>query len=386
MMMVAVSFSVLTANAQTKILFDCTKAETAGNADWIIDADLNNLYWGPYLQYSGSESNAQRIPTPAQTGINTNTVETYWTGGLSNWAVDCAKQGFIVESLPANGQITFGSSTNVSDLSHYSVFIVCEPNLPFSPAEKTAIWNYVQSGGSLFMISDHDQSDRNGDGMDSPAIWNDLLSGTNVGITFNIDDFSGYSTLVVNSGVDSISNGRYGSATQVEWADGTDMTINTTVNPNVRPVFYRYQYNNDPSHVLFAYATYGSGKIAAIGDSSPCDDGTGDVNDFLYNGYTLDANGNHQKLLMNATIWLTKNTITNINSPEILNDKIYVYNNTLRSKSTCSSPIFIYDLTGKELKSFIGVKENETYSLEDLSNGIYIVRCEGSSKLFTITK
>ena len=35
--------SVLRTNAQIKILFDATKAETAGNADWVIDADNHNL-------------------------------------------------------------------------------------------------------------------------------------------------------------------------------------------------------------------------------------------------------------------------------------------------------------------------------------------------------
>jgi hypothetical protein len=29
--------------AQIKILFDATKAEMAGNGDWVIDADLHNL-------------------------------------------------------------------------------------------------------------------------------------------------------------------------------------------------------------------------------------------------------------------------------------------------------------------------------------------------------
>ena len=33
-------------NAQIKILFDASKAESAGNADWVIDADLHNLYTG----------------------------------------------------------------------------------------------------------------------------------------------------------------------------------------------------------------------------------------------------------------------------------------------------------------------------------------------------
>ena len=49
----------LSTNAQIKILFDATKAEMAGNADWVIDADSK----------SGGESNPQRIPTPAQSGI-----------------------------------------------------------------------------------------------------------------------------------------------------------------------------------------------------------------------------------------------------------------------------------------------------------------------------
>ena len=33
----------LSTNAQIKILFDATKAEMAGNADWVIDADEFNL-------------------------------------------------------------------------------------------------------------------------------------------------------------------------------------------------------------------------------------------------------------------------------------------------------------------------------------------------------
>jgi len=57
-------------NAQIKILFDATKAETAGNADWIIDADQHNLDWNPTAVFnSGDESNAQTIPTPLQNSI-----------------------------------------------------------------------------------------------------------------------------------------------------------------------------------------------------------------------------------------------------------------------------------------------------------------------------
>ena len=41
--------------SQTKILFDDTKAETAGSADWIIDADLFNLNWNPNA-YTGANN------------------------------------------------------------------------------------------------------------------------------------------------------------------------------------------------------------------------------------------------------------------------------------------------------------------------------------------
>jgi hypothetical protein len=56
--------------------------------------------------------------------------------------------------------------------------------------------------------------------------------------------------------------------------------------------------------VMVVYSRYGQGKIVGIGDSSPCDDGTGDTNDVLYTGYNGDVTPNHRNLLMNATIWL----------------------------------------------------------------------------------
>ena len=373
--------------AQVKILFDATKAESAGNADWVVDANTHNIYWNPTAQIgSGSESNPQRVPAPAQSGITASTPETYWTGGLSNWGVDCAKQGYTVETLPVGGAITYGNSSNAQDLSNYNVFIVCEPNLLFSTAESNAILSYVQAGGSLFMISDHDQSDRNGDGYDSPTIWNDLLSHGNTGITFNLNWFSETSTAVVSSGRDSISTGRYGTVSQVLWTDGTDMTLNTTVNPNVHGVVFRNGYTNNLSKVMFAYARYGNGKIAAIGDSSPSDDGTGDPNDNLYNGYTQDANGNHQKLLMNATIWLANSGIpSGIESPA--NDdamELHTSNDRLIIENPASgAKIFrIIDISGKVVytgKAEQGISE---ISLSKLPSGTYIFYSDSFRMLF----
>lgn len=298
--------------AQVKILFDATKAETAGNADWVIDADLFNLGFnsGPATISGGNEANPQRIPTPAQSAITAATAESYWKGGISFWAVDCVKKGYKVETLPYNGTISYGNGSNTQDLSNYQIFVVVEPNIVFSAAEKTAIINFVQNGGSLFMVSDHTVSDRNNDGWDSPAIWNDLFTNNGIannpfGISFDLTNISGSSTNISTYSNDSLLHGSYGNVTQVLWSNGATITINTTANPTVKAAVYKSGASNTGStNVLVAYARYGSGKVVAVGDSSPFDDGTGDSNDQLYDGYITDASGNHQKLIMNATAWL----------------------------------------------------------------------------------
>ena len=149
--LLAFSFS---AQAQVKILFDATKAEMAGNADWVIDADQFNLGYnssGAMVTGAGNEANPQRIPTGAQSNITSTTSETYWKGALSSWAVDLVKKGYIVETLPYNGQITYGVTTNAQDLSNYKVFVIDEPNILFSSAEKAALLNFVKNGGGLFI-------------------------------------------------------------------------------------------------------------------------------------------------------------------------------------------------------------------------------------------
>ena len=310
-----------TLSAQTKILFDATKAETASNADWIIDADLNNMTWSPGATVgTGTESNAQRIPTPAQSGITATTAETYWKGALSAWGVDCVKKGYTVETLPYNGRITFGDATNVQDLSNYKVYIVCEPNILFTATEKTAIVAFVQAGGGLFMVSDHQTSDRNNDGKDSPVIWNDLM--TNNGavtnpfeITFDNNNIgnvnsNNFAALPTN---DSLLRGPMGSVSLLAFHAGTSISVNKTANSSAHGVFYTTGVTNTSlTGALCAAAFYGKGKVVALGDSSIPDDGTGDPNDGLYNGYNGDAyaSDHGQKLLVNATIWLATPSAT----------------------------------------------------------------------------
>ena len=308
--------SIGSSYAQIKILFDATKAETAGNADWVIDADAFNLGYstGPAVLNGGNEANAQRMPTPTQANITASTAETYWTGGISAWGIDCVKRGYQVETLPYNGAITYGNASNAQDLLNYQIYVVVEPNILFSASEKTAIMNFVKNGGSLFIVSDHTISDRNNDGYDSPAIWNDLINNNTVqnnpfGFTFDLANISVTSSNSSSYANDSLLHGSYGNVSQIKWSNGTTMTINPTINPSVKAAFYNTgSSNTGNTGVMVAYATFGAGKVVAFGDSSPFDDGTGDPNDNLYTGYTGDVSGNHRLLIMNATVWLATTT------------------------------------------------------------------------------
>lgn len=301
-----------------KILFDASKAQMAANADWVIDADLYNIGTGSgglMQTVKGSEANPARYPTPAQSGITSTTSETFWKGGLSAWAVSLVKAGFTVETLPYNGAITYGLTTNPQDLSNYKVFICNEPNIRFSAAEKTAILQFVQNGGGLFMIADHDVSDRNNDTWDSPHIWNDLMNNNGsvsnpFGITFDYSNFSQTSSNFAVLNTNTILHGNAGNPTRMKFSAGTSITINKTINSNAIGLVYKTGVSKTGSTgIMMAQSKYGAGKIAALGDSSPPDDGTGDNNDNLYNGWSGEVSGDHSRIIINATLWLSNNTL-----------------------------------------------------------------------------
>ena len=272
-------------------LFDAAHAETAGNADWVIDQD----------------SFPQRFPTPDQTTVVAGTAETYWTGAISAWAIDLVKRGHHVETLPTGTAITYLDGSNAQDLSHYQVFVVDEPNKAFTAAEKTAIVNFVQGGGNLFMVADHTGSDRDGDGKDSVQIWNELFSSNGVqvapfGVTFNTDNISPNNESADTSAADPITHGVAGTVTQFVYASGCSLTIDTTRNASVRGAVWTTSSHTN-ANVMVAYGTFGGGKFVAIGDSSPVDDGTGAAGNNLFDGWN-DGGGDDARLIINASLWL----------------------------------------------------------------------------------
>ncbi len=219
-----------------------------------------------------------------------------------------AKLGHTVETLPSGTAITYGG-TGVQDLKNYDVFVVDEPNIRFTAAEKTAILKFVQNGGGLFMISDHTVSDRNNDGWDSPAIWNDLMSTNTVktnpfGITITLNNFSETTSNRLSSTTNPILNGSQGVVTNLKYSNGASMSISTTANATVQGLIWRSTSSQGTSNIMCASATFGLGRVFVIGDSSPADDGTGATGDTLYPGWTELVS--HSRLHLNASLWLAK--------------------------------------------------------------------------------
>jgi hypothetical protein len=271
-----------------KFLFDATKAETAGNADWVLDADAGS---------------PKRFPTPAQSAITASTRENVWSGGISSWGVALVKLGHSVETLPQGVAITYGNASNAQD----DVYVIDEPNIRFTASEKTAILNFVKNGGGLFMISDHDRSDRNNDGFDSPAIWNDLMSNNSVqanpfGLKMDLNNFSEVTTNIITTS-NPIINGSQGGVTSLEFNNGASITL--TSGSAARGLIWRASSTKGLQNVMAATGTFGSGRVVLIGDSSPADDGTGNPGNRLFPGWT-DQNGNHARFHMNASLWLAK--------------------------------------------------------------------------------
>ena len=280
-----------------RFLFDATKAQTAGNADWVI---CQNTSGTPI-----------RFPNPLQSTVTATTPENYWRGGISAWGIALVKAGHSVETLAPGAAITYGSTTNAQDLSKYDVYVIDEPNILFTAAQKTAIMNFVKNGGGLFMIANHNGSDRNNDGRDSAAIWNDLMNNNSIqnnpfGLSVELVNFSQTTTNVLTDATNTILNGSQGAVTQLKFSAGASIKLTPTANASVKGLIWKTGLaRTSTTGVMCASSTYFNGRVVLITDSSPADDGTGNPSDTLYPGWT-EVNGNHSRLHLNASYWLAK--------------------------------------------------------------------------------
>ncbi|MGW2744049.1 hydrolase [Streptomyces sp. NPDC001450] len=283
-----VGTSATPAHAATthRILFDNAHAETAGNADWIISTSQPD----PLGQDSSPSA------------------ETDWTGALSSWGVDLQKTGsYSLKTLASGSSLSYGGSSS-TDLSNFDTLVLPEPNTMFTTAEKTAIMNFVKNGGGLFMISDHTGADRNNDGYDAVEILNDLMTNNSVDSTdpfgFSIDSLSISSDYppAISDSTDPVLHGSFGTVTKSLIASGTTATLKPADNSSVKGLLYRTGYSGNTG-AFFLTSTFGSGRVAFWGDSSPIDDGTGQSGNTLYDGWN-DSGATNAALALNATAWL----------------------------------------------------------------------------------
>jgi hypothetical protein len=237
----------ISAWAKPLVLFDDGHAQTAGNADWVIK------------------------------------------GGFSDFADAFKAQGCDVRAV---------SRMSADSLKGASVLVLPEPNTMYSADEEKAIVDFVMNGGHLYAIADHDNSDRNGDGVDSVDILNRFLP--KLGLEVEHRYFSEAPT-----GGTIYPTPFTRNVTAVGTWGGTSIKL---LGPNAEAHITMSVKNGGGAYIASNIVGKG-GKVIAMGDSSPYDDGTGDPRDKLHNGYT-NPKFQHDTLAENTIKWLLDNTST----------------------------------------------------------------------------
>jgi hypothetical protein len=161
------------------------------------------------------------------------------------------------------------------------------------------------------------------------------------------------------------------------------MTLHPENNSHVEGLIYRSGSSFGNKNVLFVTSVFGKGRVVAMGDSSPADDGTGDRNDRLYDGWIKDANGNHQRLIVNATLWLAE-TLTGVNEQARKKEPVSV--SFIRKHGACfvqvgplpagteNAGLAVFDLSGRRVADFQGVSSGQRYVVSGAKRGFYIYR------------
>ncbi|ARU59996.1 hypothetical protein CBW65_02145 [Tumebacillus avium] len=227
------------------------------------------------------------------------------TCGNADWVINGAYSDFATALRNAGYTVRENTSSITSTvLTGVDVLVLPEPNTNFSSSEKTAINDFVlNKGKGLYIISDHIISDRNNDGWDSVEIFNGYLQGqyssTNewIGKSFGFrvnenditqEPMTDVRPHAITSGVSGVAawNGATFTITNSAYAQGLVYLTNTAAGPYV-----------------VASQVPSGGRVSAIGDSSPFNDGSGLTSVANYNSWPQYG---HAKLAVNTVKWLAK--------------------------------------------------------------------------------
>lgn len=224
------------------VLFDEGHAQTAGNADWTIG------------------------------------------GGFSDFADVFKAAGCTLKSV---------KSLTPDVLRGASVIVLPEPNSAYTPTEEKAIVDFVNNGGALYAIGDHNNSDRNGDGIDSVGVLNRFLPklGLELELRYFTEAPAGgeYRKTPITQGVRAVGT----------WGGTSIRCLSATAEGHI---FFSAK-NGGGAFIATAIVGTKGGRVVAMGDSSPYDDGTGDPRDKLHNGFT-NPKFQHDVLARNTVKWV----------------------------------------------------------------------------------
>jgi len=163
---------------------------------------------------------------------------------------------------------------------------------------------------------------------------------------------------------DSIIFGDVGRVYAISYHAGTVMTLYPSYNPTVTAHVWQTDMPHDTTYVMFATARYGQGRVAAIGDSSPAEDGTARPgNSNIYDGWR-ETGCDNRVIFLNASLWLAQSS-----SPVI--EK---HNDSFRINF--NSDFEIFSITGRKI--FTG-KLNTFYNL-DSKSGVYLLKSRDNSR------
>ncbi len=252
-LLVMLLLAICTGANAANVIYDDTHGQTAGNADWI----------------------------PA---------------GAYSEMVDMLKaNGFKIDCL---SKVTSGRAFTAEILKDYDGLILAEPNNPYSKAECDLIVDFVKNGGGLFIVGDHGDADRDNDGWDAVRALNEFCPK----FGFKFKGNMVYEAPVAGT-INQEHPAMFGFKSVGIWAGSTFDIVEAEGAKAVGLIDSRIA--KTPYMVA---AEAGSGRVFAIGDSSPFDDGTGSGGkNKLHDSYDSFM-FSHPQIAYNAMTWVTGQT------------------------------------------------------------------------------
>jgi len=280
---------------RVRVLFDGSHGQYAGGADWLVDT-------------------AVPFPRPSNPDL-----ETDWAGKYSFLGLTLVKRNtFVTASLPRGKTLTWNDD-GLYDLSRFDVLVLPEPSSAYSNAERDAIAAFVQAGGGLMMIANHEGADRDNNDVDAVKALNDMLiSWSTGGLTqnplgfwFELVDYNAAQELdaqanevaaFVNADGHPVLSGPGGTVDSLGMYVGT--TIGSAANGAATPLVWPLNPTDPTTGAIALASEWGAGRIIAMADSAIFSDRT-DSHGVAGGAIAL----NHQDNLefaINAFYWLGK--------------------------------------------------------------------------------